>query len=73
MPFEEMQEYETVLKISPLDNDVLFRLGVLYFQQGLIAKGLRVYEQLKMTKEFKAAELISYYDAYLSEEYQETN
>lgn len=64
-PQEEIKEYEEILTISPQDRDVLFRLGILYFQQGLNAQGLQVYEKLKETEDSKAAELISYYDAYL--------
>jgi len=66
---DEIQEYETMIKISPNDREVLFHLGVLYFQQGSNAKALRIYEQLKKVKDKKADELISYYDAYLSKYY----
>ncbi len=65
MPELETQEYETMLRITPQDKEVLFRLGVLYFQQGLNAKGLRIYEQLKKKSDPKAEELISHYDASL--------
>ncbi len=56
---EEIRCYEAILAISPNDEKVLFRLGVLYFQQGLNAKALRIYETLRHTDE--AEELISYY------------
>jgi tetratricopeptide (TPR) repeat protein len=65
MPEREVHAYETILKITPHDKEVLFRLGILYFEQGLSAKGLRVYEQLKKNNDPKAAELISHYDAAL--------
>ena len=66
----EIQEYETLLRISPHDKEVLFRLGVLYFQQGHNAKGLKIYEQLQRTKEGKSEELISFYDAFLLREFE---
>ncbi|HSW86072.1 MAG TPA: hypothetical protein VLG49_01075 [Rhabdochlamydiaceae bacterium] len=68
LPEQEILEFEKMLKIAPQDRQILFRLGVLYFQQGYNAKGLRVYEQLKKSKDKKADELISYYDAYVISE-----
>lgn len=65
---EEVKEYENMLRISPQDKEVLYRLGVLYFQQGLNAKALRVYEQLKMNRDPKADDLIYFYDAYFKSE-----
>ncbi|MES2344445.1 MAG: hypothetical protein V4494_00705 [Chlamydiota bacterium] len=62
-PEEEIRCYETMLKISANDEKILFRLGVLYFQQGLNAKALRIYEILSSTDE--ADELISYYNAWV--------
>lgn len=64
---EEMREYETILKVSPDDNEILFRLGTLYFQHGLSAQGLRIYEQLKKSCESKASALIASYDDALDE------
>lgn len=64
MPQQEITQYEKILKIAPQDRQILFRLGVLYFQQGYNSRGLRVYEQLKRAKDKKAEDLISYYDAY---------
>lgn len=64
MPEEEIQEYEIVLKLRPNDKDTLFKLGMLYFQQGMNAKGLRVYEMLKHTHYKKAESLIKFYGAY---------
>jgi len=61
MPEEEMQEYEIVLKLCPEDNETLFKLGMLYFQQGKHAKGLRIYETLKKTHHQKAENLIKFY------------
>lgn len=64
MPEEEMREYETVLMLRPDDQDVLFRLGILYFQQGHNAKGLRVYEELRHSNFMLAENLIRQYGAY---------
>jgi lipopolysaccharide biosynthesis regulator YciM len=69
MPAQEIQEYETLLKIVPHDKEVLFRLGILYFQQGHNARALRIYELLKKAKDTKAEELIAFYDAYLPQGY----
>lgn len=60
----EMKEYETLLKIRCSDVEVLFRLGVLYFEQGHNSLGLKVYEQLKGSKEAMAEELIGHYDSF---------
>jgi tetratricopeptide (TPR) repeat protein len=64
MPQEEIREYETILKLRPNDHDTLFKLGVLYFQQGLNAKGLRIYEQLRRSHYKRAENLIKFYGAY---------
>ena len=69
LPQEEMKEYETILKIDSTEHEVLFRLGALYFEHGLSAEGLRLYEKLKSINEPKAMELIAFYDSALSEEY----
>jgi len=61
MPLEEIREYETVLRLKHDDMDTLFRLGVLYFQQGMNAKGLQVYEELMRSHYEKAEALIGYY------------
>lgn len=64
MPEEEILEYETVLSLCPDDKDTLFKLGVLYFQQGKNAMGLQVYEELKNSNYKKAEQLITYYGIY---------
>lgn len=61
MPEEEMREYETILNLRPDDKETLFKLGVLYFQQGYNARGLRVYEALKRMDYQQAEILIEYY------------
>ncbi|MGD2169720.1 MAG: hypothetical protein PVI40_05725 [Chlamydiota bacterium] len=64
MPENEVSEYETVLKLKPDDKDILFRLGVLYFEQGLNAKGLKVYESLKKANYQKAESLIRFFGCF---------
>lgn len=66
MPEEEIREYEAVLDLCPDDRDALFKLGVLYFQQGQNAKGLQVYEELKGCNYKKSEQLITYYGIYSS-------
>ena len=61
MPLEEIQQYETIQKLNPDDKDNLYKLGVLYFQQGMNAKGLKVYEELKKAHYKKAENLIKHY------------
>lgn len=64
MPEEEIKEYETVLKLQPDDKETLFKLGILYFQKGKNAQGLRIYEILKQTHYSKAESLIKFYGDY---------
>lgn len=64
MPKEEIREYEIILHLCPDDKETLFKLGKLYFQQGLNAKGLQIYETIKKSHYKKAESLISFYGAY---------
>lgn len=64
MPEEEIREYEILLRLRPGDKETLFKLGMLYFQQGHNADGLRIYEQLKRAHYQKAESLIHFYGAY---------
>lgn len=66
---EEILCYENILNLCPEDKQILFRLGVLYFQQGLNAKGLSIYEKLKEMNFSRIDELIDYYDANIKQEY----
>jgi tetratricopeptide (TPR) repeat protein len=66
MPLEAISEYEHILKLNPGDTEILYKLGVLYFQLGRNSLGLQVYEQLKRSHYKKAAMLISHYGAYTS-------
>ena len=61
MPAEEIREMETLLKLRPQDKEILFKLGTLYFSQGLNAKGLQIYEELKKANFKKAEDLIAAY------------
>lgn len=58
---EEIAEVELLLNLKPQDKELLFRLGSLYFQQGLNAKGLQIYEALQKNHLKRAEELISTY------------
>lgn len=60
-PADEIHEVETLLQLRPLDNDLMHRLGTLYFEQGMNAKGLKIYDELKLSNEEKAKELIEIY------------
>ncbi len=71
LPQEEMRACESILKVAPQEREVLLRLGVLYFEHGLSAQALRLYEQLKMNNDPKADELIACYDISLSDEYSQ--
>ncbi len=63
MPLEEIEEYEIIRRLAPDDLDTLYKLGVLYFQQGLNGRGLRVYEELKRRHYARADHLIAHYGA----------
>lgn len=65
MPEQEIKEYETLLRLVPDDKDAMYKLGVLYFQQGRDADGLQIYEKIKRTHLKKADSLIKYYGANL--------
>lgn len=64
MPLEEIHEYETIQKLLPGDRDNLYKLGMLYFQQGMNAKGLRIYAELKTGHYSKSENLIEHYGSY---------
>lgn len=66
---DEISEYEKVLELCPDDKQILFRLGILSFQQGENARGLQIYEKLKEMNFSRADELIGFYDANLKDEY----
>ncbi len=64
MPEEEIRECEEIIRLCPDDQGAQLRLGILYFQLGLNAKGLIVYERLKTVYPVLATELISHYGSY---------
>lgn len=64
IPDEEIKEVEILLKLRPQDKEILYRLGSLYFSQGLNAKGLQAYEELKRTHFKKAEDLIASYGTH---------
>jgi hypothetical protein len=66
IPEEEIKEIEILHKLKPQDREILFRLGSLYFAQGLNAKGLIVYEELRKAHFNKAEELIASYGTTVS-------
>ncbi|MBI2742303.1 MAG: hypothetical protein HYX48_00095 [Chlamydiales bacterium] len=61
MAQKEIEEYEILLKLSPQDHKLIFRLGVLYFKQGETARALLLYEQLKKANDPRADDLIAHY------------
>ena len=66
---EEQKAYEIILNLDPENEEILLRLGKLYFRKGENAKGLKIYDQLQGIDQQKALVLISHYDAYSVEEY----
>lgn len=62
---EEIIQYEHILSLRSNDQEVMYRLGILYFQQGQNAKGFKIYEQLKSLGCVKHESLLQYYDAYM--------
>jgi tetratricopeptide (TPR) repeat protein len=61
MPQEETKEIELLVSLRPHDKEILHKLGSLYFSQGMNAKGLQVYEELKKANLKKAEDLIGSY------------
>ena len=61
MAEEEIREVEMLLKLRSQDKEILYRLGNLYFRQGMNAKGLQIYEELKRANFKKAEDLIGSY------------
>ncbi len=61
MPLEEIKEYEILLSLLPHEDEILYKLGTLYFQQGENAKGLAIYETLRERDRGKAHALVQHY------------
>lgn len=64
MPEREIAQYERVLTLIPNDRETLFKLGVLYFQQGKNAEGLKIYERCRKGDPERAETLIQFYGAH---------
>lgn len=64
---EEIEEVEILLQLRPQDKEILYRLGTLYFGQGKNAKGLQIYEELKLSHYKKAETLIARYGVFKKE------
>jgi tetratricopeptide (TPR) repeat protein len=62
-PLDEIQCYETLLEMNPQDEAAIYRLGVLYFAQGLVTQGLQCYQKLRESGDERADTLIKLYDA----------
>lgn len=62
-PLDEILCYEMILTINPQDEAVIYRLGVLYFAQGMVTKGLDCYHKLKESGDERSSTLIQLYDA----------
>lgn len=58
---EEREAYETLLKLRPDEQEIRHKLGQLYFKNGEMSKGLKIYEELKQTHYPKADELLDLY------------
>jgi tetratricopeptide (TPR) repeat protein len=62
---EEIHEYEVLVRLRPDDKDILLRLGLLYFETGKMALGLRIYEKLSRIDAKSASDLIKKYDTFM--------
>ena len=69
---DQIREMESLSKLKPQDREILFTLGSLYFQQGLNAKGLRVYDELKKARFTCVEELLTNYGKTATSERQIT-
>jgi tetratricopeptide (TPR) repeat protein len=65
---EERKTYEALVQHSPHEREARLRLGILYFQLGFMAHGLKVYEDLRKMNDPQADELIRHYDMFHSQE-----
>lgn len=65
---DERKTYETLIQHSPHERAARFRLGILYFQLGFMAHGLKVYEDLRKINDPQADELVRHYDLFHSQE-----
>lgn len=63
-PEEELKEMEILVRLKSEDLHALFRLGELYFRQGMKAKGLKIYEQLKNSGYDRTKDLLASYNIF---------
>ena len=66
---EQRKTYEALIVHSPHEREARLRLGILYFQLGFMAHGLKVYEDLRKMNDPQAAELIRHYDIFHSQDH----
>ena len=62
---KEIEASEALVALNPKDFEALHNLGVLYFKQGMNAKGLKIYEKLHKHDLALAESLLNHYGAYL--------
>lgn len=62
MKEQEIAEFEKLSKLRPGDENVLYRLGKLYFEMNKHADALKIYERLYHLHPQKAQDLINIYD-----------
>jgi hypothetical protein len=60
---KEAKENEIILRLSPQNTKILYRLAKLYFELGKTAKALRIYEDLKMKNYRYADSLLESYSS----------
>jgi hypothetical protein len=65
---DERKTYEALIQHSPHEREARLRLGILYFQLGFMAHGLKVYEDLRRMNDPQADELVRHYDIFHSQE-----
>lgn len=65
---DERKTYEALIQHSPHEREARLRLGILYFQLGFMAHGLKVYEDLRRMNDPQSDELIRHYDIFHSQE-----
>ncbi|MDN3507361.1 MAG: hypothetical protein P0S94_00405, partial [Simkaniaceae bacterium] len=58
---QEIYQYESILEAGQTDEEIVFRLGLLYFKQGYTAKGLQTYERLREIDKDRSEELLKHY------------
>jgi tetratricopeptide (TPR) repeat protein len=70
---KEAKENEIILRLSPENNKILYRLARLYFELGKTAKALRIYEDLKYKNYQHADSLLESYGSISLQDLFEEN